>query len=130
MVDGKHIHMNPPPNSGSTHFNYKGYFRIVMMAVINANYEFIYVDVGKNGRVSDGGSLKDTTFHRKMMQKTLCLPSRQANKHGLNIVFVADKAFALNKLLMKPFPVRTLNRNRSVYNYHVQGREWRTRLAS
>lgn len=90
-----------------------------MTAVVNANYEFIYVDVGKNARSSDGGSLKDSTFHRKMMQKTLRLPSRQANKHGLNFVFVADEAFALNEHLMKPFPVRMLTWERRVFNYRL-----------
>ena len=25
------------------------------MAIVDANYEFIYVDIGCNGRISDGG---------------------------------------------------------------------------
>lgn len=56
-----------------------------MLAVVNANDEFLYVNVGKNRRFSDGESIKDTTFHHKMLEKTLCLPSRQDTKNGLDL---------------------------------------------
>lgn len=28
------------------------------MAAVNANYEFIFIDFGMNGRISDGGVIK------------------------------------------------------------------------
>ncbi|XP_073519648.1 uncharacterized protein [Phyllobates terribilis] len=40
-LDGKHVRITQPPNSGSYFYNYKGYFTIIMMALVNANYEFI-----------------------------------------------------------------------------------------
>lgn len=40
-----------------SYYNYKGFFNIVLLAVVNAEKEFIMVDAGMNGRISDGGVL-------------------------------------------------------------------------
>ncbi|XP_036436857.1 protein ANTAGONIST OF LIKE HETEROCHROMATIN PROTEIN 1-like [Colossoma macropomum] len=54
-LDGKHIYIQPPGHSSSTFCNYKGCFSVVLMAVVDANYKFIYVNVGSQGRLSDSG---------------------------------------------------------------------------
>ena len=54
-IDGKHIIIQASSRSGSTFFNYKKSFSIVLLAVCNTNYEFTLVDeVGEVGRQSDG----------------------------------------------------------------------------
>lgn len=45
-VDGKHIRLRCPPNSGTLFYNYKKYYSIVLMAVADSMYRFTLVDLG------------------------------------------------------------------------------------
>lgn len=119
-VDGKHVAIRKPPGSGSQYYNYKKFFSVVLLAVVNANYEFIMVDVGINGRISDGGVLGITDFGQALANKTLNLPNPDilpnSNKK-LPFVFVGDEAFALTENFMKPFSQTGLTPDEAVFNY-------------
>ena len=75
-VDGKHVNIQPPHDCGSYYYNYKNTHSIVLMAVVDANYEFIYVDVGCNGRVSDGGVWGNSTLSKRLEAKTAGVPQQ------------------------------------------------------
>ena len=49
-LDGKHIRIQCPINSGSQFFNYKQYFSLVLMALCDSNYCFTWVEVGDFGK--------------------------------------------------------------------------------
>ncbi|XP_072379282.1 inhibitor of growth protein 3 isoform X1 [Diabrotica undecimpunctata] len=118
-IDGKHVRIIKPPNSGSYFYNYKGYCSIVLMAIVNADYEFVYVNCGCNGRVSDGGVLEVTDFFEKLTEGDLHLPNSDSTTSNLNFVFVGDDAFALNEHLLKPYPNKNLNNERRIFNYRL-----------
>ncbi|KAM0734487.1 Protein ANTAGONIST OF LIKE HETEROCHROMATIN PROTEIN 1 [Formica fusca] len=70
-LDGKHIRIVQPRNTGAQYYNYKHFYSIVLMALVNANYELIFIDVGKNGRISDGGVIECTEFYKRLQSNLL-----------------------------------------------------------
>jgi hypothetical protein len=45
-VDGKHVLIQAPPHSGSDFYNYKEQFSILLLAIVDAEYNFIYANCG------------------------------------------------------------------------------------
>jgi hypothetical protein len=54
-IDDKHTRIKRPRNSGSMYCCYKNYYPIGLLAITDANYKFITVDVGSFGKDSDAG---------------------------------------------------------------------------
>ncbi|XP_058826424.1 putative nuclease HARBI1 isoform X1 [Topomyia yanbarensis] len=117
-IDGKHIAIHKPEHSGALYYNYKGFYSIVL-AVANARKEFIMVDAGMNGRISDGGVFYYSKFGELLKENKLNLPDPAplpGTSDKFPFVFVADEAFALDVNVMKPYALKALDKNRLVYN--------------
>lgn len=91
-LDGKPIRIEPPLHTGTAYYNYKNFYAIVLMALVNSNYEFVYINVGKNGRISDGGVIEYTDFYKKLQNRELNLPDNSETVRNLNYVFLGDEA--------------------------------------
>jgi hypothetical protein len=89
------------------------------MVLVNTNYEFTHVDVGKNVRISDGGVLEHTTFYQQLVQGLLNLPDNEDTVENLNYIFVGDEAFPFHVHVLKPLSQICLNHHRRLYNYRI-----------
>lgn len=92
------------------------------MAIANAYCEFIYCDVGTNGRVSDGGVINNTVFFEKLVNNDLNIPQPRCvtnSKRALEYVFVGDEAFSMRNDLLKPYRQEVLNKERRIFNYRL-----------
>lgn len=121
-IDGKHIRMKCPKKTGSTYFNYKGYFSIVLQGVADAKYKFIAVEVGGYGRQSDGGTFSDSNIYQQLEARTLNIPENE-NIPSTNIpapyVLLADDAYPLKTYLLKPYSRQRLGIEERIFNYRL-----------
>lgn len=121
-MDGKHIEFCPPISEGSFYHNYKGSDSIVLLGLVDANYKFIYVNLGVNGRISDGGVFSGCTLSKKIQNNSIGFPEPRYLPNGtmkVPYVIVADDAFPLSKNIMKPYPHRGLSYDQRVFNYRL-----------
>nr|CAI5824185.1 unnamed protein product [Callosobruchus analis] len=113
-VDGKHIRMVNPVNAGSTFYNYKGSHSIVLLALVDADYKFITIDVGAYGRNSDGGIFEKSEIGKKLQRGTFSVPGNVPLKtNGLPQphIIVGDEAFPLKTYLLRPYSRFHLDEN-------------------
>lgn len=85
-----------PPNTHSQYFNYKGTFSIVLLALVDGNYNFTCVDIGSYGSQSDGGIFAKSNLMKAFENNKLNIPHDN--------VILGDAAFPLKYYLMKPYP--------------------------
>ena len=123
-LDGKHIALFHPFSGGSNYCNYKNFHSIILMALVDANYKFLYVNIGCQGRLNDGAVYRNYSFYKSLTTDQLKIPAdRQLpdlsdmNDSFLNqnsqqvkmpYVIVADDAYSLSRNCMKPYPQKNL----------------------
>lgn len=120
-LDGKHIALKTPGNSGSQFYNYKGFPSIVLMALCDADSCFTIVDCGQYGRISDAGVYDASHLSVLLEENKLNIPQQKFKLSGSDVdvpfLIIGDEAFPLKPYLMKPFSARTLNAKKRIYNY-------------
>lgn len=122
-VDGKHVRLTCPFNSGSMYFNYKDYFSIVLMAVADSNYRFVYVDVGSFGKECDPTIFKRSSLWMSIEDGTQILPEERilpgTESPKVPFFFIGDAAFGLHKNLLRPYAGTHLTVPKKVFNYRL-----------
>lgn len=123
-LDGKHVVLKSPWNTGSLYFNYKGSFSSVLLALVDANLKFIAIDVGAYGRNSDGGIFASSNLGKAIMDKTINFPKDSPLVGAPHLgpvpyVIIGDEAFPLQTSLMRPFPGRGCPEEQKIFNYRL-----------
>lgn len=122
-IDGKHVQIKAPDNTGTVYFNYKRTFSINLMAVASADYKFLSVDIGQIGSASDSGIWDRSEFGTAWKNKAVNTPPPiplPGTQELTEYVMVGDEAFPLQANLLRPFPGRDLDTMvKKRYNYRL-----------
>ena len=121
-LDGKHIACKCPPKSGSQYFNYKGFYSVVLMDLVDADYKFIWADIGGKGSASDAQIYNNSEIKEFAEDGTIGFPAPDALPNDYQNVpyfFIGDDAFALRETMMKPYSLRGLDNEERIFNYRL-----------
>ena len=120
-LDGKHIAMDCPKNSGTQDYNYKGFFSLNLLAICDARYNFTMVDVGQYGSNNDSGVLLNSEMGQNFEDSLFKVPPEENVKNStfeLPYYLVGDEIFPLKTWLMRPFPGK-LTEEQRIFNYRL-----------
>ena len=119
-LDGKHIRIRKPRNSGSVYYNYKGFFSIVLLALVDADYKFLWVNVGAEGSQSDCGIYNRSALEPALREDRMGFPRPHPLPHDdkdIPFFIIGDDAFPLRPYLVKPYSDKYLDHDQRIYNY-------------
>lgn len=100
---------------------FKHTFSIVLLALVDARYKFIIVDVGSYGRNSDGGIFARSSLGKQLENGTLNIPEGKYLPNTTTTapyVMVGDEAFPLKTYLLRPYPGRQLAEDADKANFN------------
>ncbi|XP_015374372.1 PREDICTED: uncharacterized protein LOC107169215 [Diuraphis noxia] len=113
-LDGKHVVIEAPPNSGSLYFNYNKTFSIVLMALVDAKYKFIAVNIGAYGKSSDGGIFSSSKMGKAFEKNKFNVPDGRVlpgTNEVLPYAIIGDEAFPLKSYILRPYPGIQIHRD-------------------
>ena len=121
-LDGKHVAIRCPIRGGSLYHNYKGFHSTVLMALVDGDYQFLWVDVDAAGSSSDGQIFKHSELRQKLEDGTIGFPEAAPlvpDGPLVNYFILGDDAFPLKTWLMKPDGRRGMDLPQRVFNYRL-----------
>ncbi|KAJ8939618.1 hypothetical protein NQ318_012341 [Aromia moschata] len=101
-LDGKHFRIKRLPKTGSTFYNYKGYFSIVLMACADADGLFTTIDAEIVTEQFFVHQILDTLLQLGLLELPQPRPLPLGND-DFPFYFVADEAFPLKNYIMRPY---------------------------
>jgi len=108
-VDGKHIRIRKPKESGSQFFNYKNFSSTVLMTVADTDCCTVSVEVRAYASSSDYNVFKNSTIVKLLDSNKLNIPDPRvlpsdAEVLSLPFVLVGEQAFALSEHVLRSYP--------------------------
>lgn len=94
----------------------------MLLALVDADYKFIWVDVGANGSSSDAQVFNNSDLKKAIEDGTTGFPAADpfpGDDRPMPYFIIGDDAFALRTWLMKPFSKRNMSDEERIFNYRL-----------
>ena len=117
-----HIPMKCPPGgleSCKEYHNFKNFYSIVLMALVDSHYRFVWASCGFPGNSHNALVFKSTDLWRRIQEGYIPQMGKSIDDVIIPPVIVGDSAFPMCTWLMKPFTNATLSPEQRNLNYRL-----------
>ena len=120
-IDGSYIPISAPTMNHTDYYNRKGYYSVVIQAVLDYRYLFLDIYTGWPGSVHDTRVFSHSSIYKSCSDGTLLPKSTKIIEEiDVPLYLVGDSAYPLLTWLMKPFPHNSnLSQDQKNFNYHL-----------
>ncbi|CAM5111973.1 unnamed protein product [Natator depressus] len=118
-IDRTHIPILAPEHQAGDYINRKGYFSIVLQALVDHKGRFTNINVGWPGKVHDARIFRNSGLFQKL-QEGIFFPDQKITIGDVEIpiVILGDSAYPLMPWLMKPY-TGSLDSSKELFNYRL-----------
>ncbi|KAG6936015.1 hypothetical protein G0U57_013529 [Chelydra serpentina] len=118
-IDGTHIPILGPDHQGSQYINRKGYFSMVLQALVDHKGHFTNISIEWPGKVHDARVFKNSGLFR-WLQEGIYFPDYKITVGDVEmpIVILGDRAYPLMPWLMKPY-TGAPDTEKELFNYRL-----------
>jgi len=93
-----------------------------LLAICDANYRLVFVDVGAYGKSSDSTVFLESAFLKQLVEGKIKFPKSRPLP-GQNVdrpfIIVGDEAFSLSEKIMRPYSGHFLSLKKRIFNYRL-----------
>ncbi|XP_003389375.1 PREDICTED: protein ANTAGONIST OF LIKE HETEROCHROMATIN PROTEIN 1-like [Amphimedon queenslandica] len=120
-IDGSHIPVMPPALNHTDYYNRKGYYSMILQAVVDHNYVFRDINIRWPGSVHDARVFVNSSLYHKAINREILTGNElKIDDKVVPLFLIGDSAYPLSSWLMKPFAHNTeLNDSERKYNYYL-----------
>ena len=122
-IDGCHIPIKCPPGgqeSAKEFHNFKNFYSIVLMGMVDAKYRFIWASAGFPGNSHDSLIFQATNLYAQIAEgKTLSNALFEESGIKIPPLLLGDAAFPFKPWLLKPYTNAVLTHEQSYFNYRL-----------
>ena len=117
----------PPggPEAMKQYHNFKNFYSIILLALVDPKYRFIWPSVGAPGNTHDSTLFQSTSLWEKITAGSILCPSAleiEESSHS-----TVDGAFPMRTWIMKPYGDAILNEKKRYLNGN-RGCFWETKM--
>lgn len=121
-VDGSHIPIKCPAGGAEArkeYYNFKHFYSIVLMAIVDAKNRFIWGSCGYPGNSHDAVILQSTNIWSELNDNVIANINANIGNVSVPPLVVGDSAFPLRPWLLKPYTHAVVTTPQRYFNYRL-----------